>query len=167
MPVQHADLLRLISGLSATFVGFSLVIGLLQPDQPNAGVRVNSMRGVAELALIAGAGALLALLLDAFGLSSETLWRFASATLGAAWAVAHFFASRRFRRAGTTMTRSRSLLLVVVLAYSGIILLVLNAIAPSASSGARYSAALVLALSASAWLFVRATFEHSDRPPAA
>jgi hypothetical protein len=159
-------LLTLIAEASATFVGFSLVIGLLQPDQPNAGVRLNSMRGVAELAIIAGAGAFLALVLDAFGLSSETVWRFASATLGTGWAVAHFFASHRFRKAGTRMTRSPTLLVVVLLAYSGILLLAWNTIAPGASSGARYSAALVFALSASAFLFVRATFEHPGKPAA-
>jgi hypothetical protein len=80
-------LLTLIDEASATFVGFSLAIGLLQPDQPNAAVRHNSMRGVAELAMMAGGGALLALLLDAFGLSSATVWRLASAALAMGWAV--------------------------------------------------------------------------------
>jgi len=160
-------LLTLIAEASATFVGFSLAIGLLQPDQPNAAVRHNSMRGVAELAMIAGAGAFLALLLDAFGLSSATVWRLASAALAMGWAVATLFASRRIRKAGSRMTRSSTLLVVPFLVSLGILLLAWNTIAPDASSGARYNAALVFALSASASLFVLAAFEHPETPPAA
>jgi hypothetical protein len=93
------------------------------------------MRGVAELAIIAGAGALLALLLDAFGLSSATVWRWASAALAMGWAVAALFASRRIRKAGGRMIRASTLLVVPFLVYSGILLLAWNTIAPDASSG--------------------------------
>ena len=160
-------MLTLIAEASATFVGFSLAIGLLQPDQPNAAARLNSMRGVAELAIIAGAGALLALLLNAFGLSSATVWRLASAALAMGWTVAALFASRRIRKAGSRMIRSSTLLVVPFLVSLGILLLAWNTIAPDASSGARYNAALVFALGASASLFVRAAFEHPETPPAA
>ena len=156
-------MLSLIAEASATFVGFSLAIGLLQPDQPNAASRHNSMRGVAELAMIAGAGALLALLLDAFGLPSATVWRLASAALAMGWAVATFFASRRIRRVGSRMTRSSTLLVVPILVSSGVLLLAWNTIAPDASSGARYNAALVFALSAAASLFLLSAFEHAPR----
>jgi hypothetical protein len=65
------------------------------------------------------------------------------------------------------MIRASTLLVVPFLVYSGILLLAWNTIAPDASSGARYNAALAFALSASAFLFVRVTFEHPEAPPAA
>ena len=160
-------MLTLIAEASATFVGFSLAIGLLQPDQPNAASRHNSMRGVAELAIIAGAGAFLALLLNAFDLPSATVWRLASAALAMGWAVSALFASRRIRKAGSRVTRSPTLLVVPFLVSSGILLLAWNTIAPDASSGARYNAALVFALSASASLFLLSAFEHLETPPGA
>jgi len=65
------------------------------------------------------------------------------------------------------VTRSSTLLAVPFLVSSGILLLAWNAIAPDASSGARYNAALVFALSASASLFLLSAFEHSEAPPSA
>jgi hypothetical protein len=162
MPLQHADLLTVIAEVSSAFVGFSLVIGLLQSDQPNAAAIRNAMRGVAELALIAGGGALLVFGLHAFGLSSETIWRFGSLGLAAAWIVAHLAAARRFREAGSPMMRSRLTLLPAPIAFAGILLLVWNFVLPGPSSGARYSTALLLALGASALFFIGATFQHSE-----
>ncbi len=48
MALAHSDLFALLAEVSATFVGFSLVIGLLQPDNPRAGVRLRLMQSIAE-----------------------------------------------------------------------------------------------------------------------
>jgi hypothetical protein len=163
VPLQHADLLTLIAEVSAAFVGFSLVIGLLQPDQPSSAAVRNAMRGVAELALIAGGGALLALSLHAFELAPESIWRFGSLALATTWLAAHLLAARRFRAARSPMLRSNLTLLPVPIAFAGILLLYWNFAVPSSFSGARYAAALVFALSASAVFFIGATFRHPDK----
>jgi hypothetical protein len=71
MALAHTDLFALMAEVSAAFVGFSLVIGLLQPSHPGAAVRLNIMRAVAELAMISGGGAILVLILHEFGMPSE------------------------------------------------------------------------------------------------
>jgi len=52
MSIEHADVVALVAEVAATFVGFSLVIGLLQPHDPSASRRRQSMRSVAELGLL-------------------------------------------------------------------------------------------------------------------
>ncbi len=43
MELPHADVLAVIAEVSAAFVGFSLAIGLLQPNQPDAELRKQAM----------------------------------------------------------------------------------------------------------------------------
>lgn len=162
---QHFDLLALIAEVSATFVGFSLVVGLLQPGQPGAAARLSSMRGVAELGLVAAGGALLVLILEVSGVSAPLAWRAGSFSLAMSWATALYFALRRAVRAGRSLTDVDPLI-SGTLASAGILLLAWNAAVPSAASGPRYLMALALALAASAFLFIRAAFERLDGPPA-
>ena len=75
MELPHADVLAVIAEVSAAFVGFSLAIGMLQPNQPDAELRKQAMHSVAELAMISGAGALVVLVIHTFNLSTETTWR--------------------------------------------------------------------------------------------
>ena len=72
MELAHTDVLVLIAEVSATFVGFSLAIGLLQANQPGAKLRKQAMHSVAELAMISCSGALVVLVVQTFGLSAET-----------------------------------------------------------------------------------------------
>jgi len=96
MSIEHADVVGLVAEVAATFVGFSLVIGLLQPNEPSASRRRQSMRSVAELGLIAAAGSMLALALDTFGLAPDVVWRLASVLVALLWVGLHIVASRRF-----------------------------------------------------------------------
>jgi len=165
-PVAHTDLLSLIAEVSAAFVGFSLVVGLLQPGQANAASRLSSMQGVAELGLIAAGGAILVLLLNASGVAAEVSWRASSGALALGWAVILYFALRRALRAGGSLWEPQPLV-GGALACSGILLLAWNAISPGTLSGPLYLVALTLALADSAFLFIQAAFERIDGPPAA
>ena len=164
MSLPNADFLQTIAGVSATFVGFSLVVGFLRADDAVAGGRLQSMRAVAELAMIAGGGALLPLLIGQFDVSNETMWRAASLLLAVAWSAGWFAAVRRFRRfyasMGYTLTSIRTIVFRNTVPLA-ILLLLWNAAFPSATSGARYSLALVIALVVSAERFVFATFQSN------
>jgi len=162
MSIEHADVVALVAEVAATFVGFSLVIGLLQPHDPSASRRRQSMRSVAELGLIAAGGAMLALALDTFGLGPDVVWRVASTLAALLWVALHTAASRRFRTTGSQVTKTRFLLLGASLAIIGIGLLVWNAIIPDEYSGARYIAALMLALTVSAFYFLLETFANGS-----
>jgi len=166
MALEHTDLISLVAEVAATFIGFSLVIGLLQPEDPSAARRLQSMRAVAELALIAAGGALLALALDAFHLIPAHVWRFASAVLLVFWFTLHLLAIRRFKSAGTLLRESGFLQFAGFIALIGVALLLWNLIAPGAQSGGRYTAALICALADSAFMFILATFSDGHEGPA-
>ena len=167
MAIEHADVVALVAEVAATFVGFSLVIGLLQPHDASTSRRRQSMRSVAELGLIAAAGAMLALALDTFGLGPDEVWRAASVLVALLWVALHMVASRRFRTAGSQITRTRFLRIAASLAFIGIGLLAWNAIIPGDYSGARYIASLMLALTVSAFLFLLETFGDASNQDSA
>jgi hypothetical protein len=156
--VAESDFLSLIAELAAAFMGFSLVVGLLQPDDPTAGIKLAAMRGVAELALVAALAALLPLLLERFELVGSTIWRSAGWIAGTSWLVAHLLAARRFTRLGTRMITSKTTLLIAVVATVGILLFFLAALLSGSHAGAFYSAATACALVCSAFLFLAAAF---------
>jgi hypothetical protein len=168
MALAHTDLFALMAEVSAAFVGFSLVIGLLQPSHPGAAVRLNIMRAVAELAMISGGGAILVLILHEFGMSSEAVWRCASLVVGLVWFALHSFAVRRLKSAGASWYTLKIVRLGPVLAFSGMLMMLWNVILPSENSSARYLATLFLALIGSAFLFIVATFRFGpdEEPPA-
>ena len=165
MALPNSDFLGTIVGVSATFIGFSLVVGFLRADDEVGGGRLQSMRAVAELAMIAGGGALLPLLICQFGVPDETTWRVASIGLALSWAAGWFAAVRRFRRIyasmGYALTSVRTLIFRNTVPIA-IALLLWNAVAPDGFSSARYSLALVIALVVSAERFVFATFQSRD-----
>lgn len=156
--MAEADFLSLIAELAAAFMGFSLVVGLLQPDDPAAGVQLASMRGVAELALVAALAALLPLLLERFELATSTLWRSAGGLAGVSWLIAHLLAARRFRRFGSQMILDKSALLIAIIATVGILLFFTSSLVPGHHAGAFYCTATACALVCSAFLFVAAAF---------
>ena len=158
MSIEHADLVTLVAEISATFVGFSLVVGLLQPNEPTAARRRESMRSVAELGLIAVGGAMLALALDSFGMASDTVWRIASLLVAILWIAFHLVASRRFKAAGSQIMKTGILWIPASLAFVGMGILLWNTILPDAHSGPRFIASLILALTVSAFLFLLETF---------
>ena len=105
---------------------------------------------------------MLALALDTFGLGPDVVWRVASTLAALLWVALHTAASRRFRTTGSQVTKTRFLLLGASLAIIGIGLLVWNAIIPDEYSGARYIAALMLALTVSAFYFLLETFANGS-----
>jgi hypothetical protein len=164
MSLPNSDFLGTIVSVSATFIGFSLVVGFLRADDAVVGGRLQSMRAVAELAMIAGGGALLPLLIAQFDVSNELTWRIASMGLALGWSAGWIAAVRRFRRfyasMGYALTSIRTLVFRNTVPIA-ILLLLWNAVAPSELSAARYSTALVIALIVSAERFVFATFQSS------
>jgi len=156
--LAESDFLSLIAELAAAFMGFSLVVGLLQPDDPAAGIKLAAMRGVAELALVAALAALLPLLLEEFELVSSTIWRSAGGIAGMSWLVAHLLAARRFSRFGGRMITSKSTLLIAVVVTVGILLFFSASLLPGSHAGAFYCAATACALVCSAFLFLAAAF---------
>ena len=165
MSLPNSDFLGTIVGVSATFIGFSLVVGFLRADDAVVGGRLQSMRAVAELAMIAGGGALLPLLICQFDVPDEVTWRVASVGLALGWSAGWFSAVQRFRRVyssmGYALTSVRTLVFRNTVPIA-IALLLWNAFAPDEFSGARYALALVIALVVSAERFVFATFQSHD-----
>lgn len=159
--MAESDFLSLIAELAAAFMGFSLVVGLLQPDDPAAGIMLAAMRGVAELALVAVLAALLPLLLEVFELMNSTIWRLAGGMAGMSWLVAHVLAARRFSRLGTSMVTSKSTFLIAAVATVGILLFFSASLLSGTHAGAFYCAATACALVCSAFLFVAAAFSDA------
>jgi hypothetical protein len=161
MPLLHADLLTLIAEVSAAFVGFSLIIGFLQPDQEKARIRARSMQSVAELGIIACFGALIVLVVNSFGVAPEVTWRTGGLATAILWLSLHVYAVREMKRSGSPIGAS-NVKYVVWLARSGIILLVLNTVLLPDFAGAAHVAGLFIALVASGMLFLISTFRISS-----
>lgn len=167
MSTDNSALLALIAEVSATFVGFSMVVGVLRPGESHGRARIQSMRAVAETALLAGGGALLALTLMGLDLAVETVWRVASLIVAVAWTWAFAHAVRRFRGAGSPLvvdSLQTAVMSSVVAAAIG--LLLWDVVAPTGPAGGRYALALTLALVISAKRFVYAHFEIGGAGPA-
>jgi hypothetical protein len=147
-----------------------MVVGVLHPDQPGAEVRLQSMRAVAETGLIAGGGAVLALLLNGFGIPHAWVWRMSGLVVSITWLIAFGHAMRRFTEAGEPPFRRGSsdalrFYFIAPAVPLGNLLLLWNVISPGGAAGARHAAALSLALVISAERFVSAAF--LPRRPAA
>jgi hypothetical protein len=155
---QHADVLAVIAQVAAAFVGFSLAIGLLQPDQAGAELRKQTMHSVAELAMVSGAGALVVLVIQTFDLSAETTWRIGSACTASLWAVTLYWATKRYSGTGTNWKRIDRIRYAGWLSFVGIGLLVFNALVSTDLGGQLFILGLFLALAISGYLFLVATF---------
>jgi hypothetical protein len=163
MALPNADLLTLIAEISAAFVGFSLVVGLLQPDGTNATPKIQAMRAVAELALLSGAGAILVLLLNAYGLVELWVWKLGSGITAIAWAALHFRAAHRLKKFGSPWHELATFKVAGSIASVMIVLFAVNSMFPSAHSGPLHITGLCGALAVSALLFVLATFDPQTK----
>ncbi len=158
MELAHTDVLTLIAEVSATFVGFSLAIGLLQANQPGAKLRKQAMHSVAELAMISCAGALVVLVVQTFGLSAETTWRVGSGCTALFWGATFSWALVRYARAGHSILSDRSLAYAAAITVVGIGLFIMNVVVPTEKIGAIHIAGLFLALVDAGYLFLLSTF---------
>ncbi len=170
-PLPHENLLTVMGEVAAAFVGFSLVVSVLRA-RSNGSLeetrRFYSMRDVAEIGLVSVFTSLLPLVIHAFGASPDATWRIGSASF---LAIAVPSASASFWRRGGLLVTLRSepiqtaMIMPPLLGAVGLMLV--NLLAGGPGSGARYVAAVLLALAASGVLFVNATFNGArDRPDA-
>lgn len=158
MELPHADVLAVIAEVSAAFVGFSLAIGLLQPNQPDAELRKQAMHSVAELAMISGAGALVVMVINTFSLSTETAWRIGSSCTAALWAATFYWATIRYSRTGINWTKIDKVNYAGWMSVVGIGLFVVNAAVSTDIAGPIHIVGLFLALVDAAFLFLVSTF---------
>ena len=170
-PLPHENLLTTMGEVAAAFVGFSLVVGVLRARSTGSmdeARRVYSMRDVAEIGLHAVFMSFLPLVIHAFGASPDTTWRVGSASF---LAIGVLRAGVSTRRRGGYLKSFRAepiqFLVLLPLQLGVIGLILVNILAGGPSSGPRYVAAVLLALSAAGVLFVNATFNSArDRPDA-
>jgi len=136
-----------------------MVVGVLRHDQPDARARMQSMRAVAETALIAGGGAMLPLLLSSFGLDQSVVWRVSGLLVSASWITAFVYAMGRFSAAGEGPRWSLRFAISGGLVPLGNVLLLWNVVSPTGAADARHTTALVAALAISAERFVATAFD--------
>jgi hypothetical protein len=166
-PLPQENLLSALGEVSAAFVGFSLVVGILRDrssDTTEDDRSVSPMRDVAEIGLTAVGASFLPLVINDFGASPETTWRLASATVFVAGIVGAGFSIRRQRAA---ILRDSRYALIGILNLGSFGLLLSNVLVVGPTSGARYSAVVLLVLTVAGVLFVSTTFRRSRNPPVA
>ena len=158
MELAHTNVLSIITQVSATFVGFSLAIGLLQANQPGAKLRKQAMHSVAELAMVSCAGALIVLVVQTFGLSAETTWRVGSGCAALFWGATFSWALVRYAEAGHSVLKEKSMTFPAAISVIGIGLFIINVAVPTKMIGAIYIAGLFLSLVTAGYLFLLSTF---------
>ncbi len=170
-PLPHENLLTVMGEVAAAFVGFSLVVSALRArsnDSLDETRRFHSMRDVAEIGLVCVFASLLPLVIHAFGASPDAIWRIGSASFLALGVLAA--SASLWRRGGwLVLLRSEPIqtVLLLPLQLGALGLMLVNLLAGGPGSGARYVAAVLLALAASGVLFLNATFNSArDRPDA-
>ena len=165
--IQHSELLIVLAEVSAAFIGFSLVVGLLQQDDLKANLRKQAMHSVAELAMISGGGSLVVLILAIFELQAELVWRVASAIAALLWAVTFYGATKRYATPGTKWYQVEKARHAGWLSTTGIILLTFNSVVTTGMSAQLHILGLFLALCTSGFLFLFSAFllgSNDDQP---
>jgi hypothetical protein len=163
--LAHESTLQTIAEISAAFVGFSLVGGLLGTESSDR-YRFYSIRDVAEVGLSCLLGALIPSAIHAFGFRPEVSWRLASGLFSVVWIAAAYIGISRFWRAGVQRHAPRYLWLGPFSGIAGNALLLWSVLLPSAASPARYVLALILLLSFAGVSFIAAVFHGRTAPPA-
>jgi hypothetical protein len=158
MDLTNSDVLVVIAEVSATFVGFSLAIGLLQAHQPGAGLRKQAMHSVAELAMVSCGGALVVLVVHTFGFSTKATWRIGSGFTALFWGATFWWALVRYARAGHSALKDQRVTYAALISVVGIGLFLVNAAFPTEALAAIHIAGLFLALACAGYLFLLSTF---------
>jgi hypothetical protein len=156
--LPHSDLLTTLAEVAATFVGFSMIAGVIRPESESEKRRFFRFRHVAEAAVACVGVALLPILIHAFGWDSDQSFLYASiiclipAVIApiASWREVGVLSTFRAEPVRTIMT----LLLNVCMAS----LLVINVVAPGPYSAARYIVVLTMLLMTTGLIFIGATF---------
>jgi hypothetical protein len=162
--LQHHDLLMTIAQVSATFAGFSGVIGIFRRGSSLSELEIGALqvRAVVELGVLATGFALLPFVPDGFGVPAAVTWRLCSAIAGVAFFGGFVGAMRRFRASTGEVAVgaiARDPLLVgIALTVVGAsqIVLWLNVLGVTSGAAATlYVVALLLALAHAGFMFVR------------
>lgn len=156
--------LHTIAEISAAFVGFSLVGGILG-SQTSPRYRFLSVRDVAELGLLGLIGSLAPSALHGFGASLDVTWRAASAIFSALWLGTAYIGISRYLRAGITGETPRFLMVNPILAASGNLLLLWSVVFSGPGAGPRYVVALILLLAIAGFAFIAAVFHRREASP--
>jgi len=123
------------------------------------------MRDVAEIGLQTVGFSFLPLLIHAYGVSPDTVWRAGSAVASVAWVLGFGFSILRRVRQGFEF--SKALVAVFgILNSVGVGLLVFNVVATGPYAGARYASAVLVMLAMAGISFLDAAFHTSADPPA-
>ena len=158
--LQHHDLLMTLAQVSATFAGFSGVIGIFRRSSLLSELEVGALqvRAVVELALLVTGFALLPFVPDGFAISAPVTWRLCSAVAGVALLGGAAGAMRRLRLSTGKGPTLDPLLASVALTLVGTVQVVLWLNAFGVTSGAAatfYVVALLLTLGHAGFMFVR------------
>ena len=159
--LPEQDLLTTIAEVSAAFVGFSMVVGLLR-SAPSNRTRVLSIRDVAETSLVIVGAPLAPALIHGFGLPADVAYRFPSLVLSVAWIAMTLVAINRFTRAGVFGALPGVLWFGPLSQIVAHPLLWWNVLSPDSLSGPRYTVVLVIFLAFAGLSFVVATFHERD-----
>jgi hypothetical protein len=162
--LPNQEFLFTLAEVAATFVGFSLIGGILKTGEGPA--RFLLMRDVAQISLTAVAGSLLPYVLLQFGLEGETLWRFSSVGVALGWIIGGAFAYRRATITDALWEWARALFVVGSLGnLGGVGLLLWTACFGGSISGPRYLLALCILLTLAGLMFIWATLQKASDPP--
>ena len=158
--LQHHDLLMTLAQVSATFAGFSGVIGVFRRSPLLSELEIGALqvRAVVELALLATSFALLPFVPDGFALPERVTWRLCSAVAGVALVAGAAGAMRRLRLSTGRGPMADPLLAGVALTTVGTAQAVLWLNVFGVTSGAAatfYVVALLLTLGHAGFMFVR------------
>ena len=158
MELQHTDALAVIAEVSAAFVGFSLAIGLLQPNQADAHLRRHAMHSVAELGMVSAGGAVIVLVVHAFGFSEEVTWRLGSMFAASLLGTTFYLATKRYAADGYPLKSTDNVRYAAWLSVLGIVIFTANAAIPTGLAGPIHLAGLFVALFDCGYLFLLSTF---------
>jgi hypothetical protein len=165
--LQHNDLLMAIAQVSATFAGFSGIIGVFRRASSLSELEIGALqvRAVVEISVLATGFALLPFVPYGFGASPALTWRLCSAIAGSAFLGSFVGAMRRARASTGALPIATDPLLVgvglTVIATSEI-LLWLNAFGVASSAAATfYVVALLVLLAHAGFMFIRLLIPRS------
>jgi hypothetical protein len=157
-PLPHYDLLMTLAEVAATFVGFSMIAGVIRPDSDEEKRRFFRFRHVAASSLACVVVAFMPILIHAFGWSIEQSFLYASIFCLFPAVISPIL---DWREVGVLSSfKAEPLRTITTIAFNIIMvsLLLINAIAPGPFSAIRYVVFLTMLLMISGLIFIGATF---------
>ena len=155
--MQHSETLLTLAELGIAFAGFTGLVAVFGGARLEADARVHHVRfrGMIETALILVIFSIAPIVLSAFDLGDQTVWRVASGLLSGVWCSQIAIALRRTAALQAPFNRALSVVLLVV--YLGTNAMLLSNLAGLFGhiAGAAYLLGLSSLLAVAALLFLR------------